>query len=215
MSVQAISSVSNKGYISFTGKTNKQQKPVEPPKASALKAIPLAVLLAMSPSMIAQNNKQADVNILYSKEFKSQGWPTPKINYITEDGKNVDRIQLEYKEQQIASTLAKDSKGNLHSVPAQYTTHKYYDIGALRQCELIFKDFDDNELYRDTTYSVEGSLLKVTDVEPVRIGPFVAIRKQDITEVEHSKKTIDKDLFNYLVDELDGQVSIIIEKQER
>lgn len=215
MSIQAISSISNKNHISFSGKKNKQQRSIEPQKTSVLKAVPLAVLLAMSPSMVSQNNRQADLNILYSKEFKSQGWPTAKINYISDDGKNVDRVQLEYEENQIASTLAKDSKGNLRSLPGQYTTHKYYDVGALKQCELIFKDFDDNELYRDTSYFVVGNLLKVTDAAEINDKNYRPVCRQNITEIKNTQKTIDKDLFNYLANEFDGQIPIVIEKQER
>lgn len=161
MTIQAISGVKNNGYtnVSFEGRKNKSSK--NPQITSPMKAVPLAVLVALSPMTttnaeqimrsnvntveLAQTQDGWKTTVLETKTFKTNrgDLKLELINRKNDDvNANINSIHFEYKD------------GGLHGKldGREKMEYRLYDDSGVRfatmtASELRFKDQNGNKFY--------------------------------------------------------------------
>lgn len=218
MQVQAISNIN--GYVNFEGKKKNSPNTQSAHHSNAtntLKAVPLAVLIAMSPMVNAQNNKSfygANDKVVATYDYSDMDKNT-KLHFVSTDGDdNPEKVYLTKRQY----VTAKEVFGNT-TAKVCYTKDTRVHVDTLVQQNRITMYIDhsfkkDPVIVKDTVYCVRG------------IGEVVSEDKRDAkdgkywgpginTGLKPMEVAVSKKLFNELKYIYNGEVPIVEENIDR
>lgn len=211
MAIQAISGLKSSGHVNFEGR-KKDKAPVSVPAANTIKAIPLAVLVAMSPLANAQNNNRVfwgpKDKIIASYDWSDTDKGT-QIHLVSVDGDDTpDKVYLTKRElvkeyEYSGDALKKicylqDSRVHVDSLIQKVRGTLYVDPSGKKESIPVI----------DTLYVVRGLGETVSGesrdaVSGKYYGPGINTGLKS-TEIEVSKKLFDE--LNYIYE---GEVPVV------
>lgn len=215
MPVQSVTSVKNENRIKFTSRDKKQQNASVNRPAGMLKAIPISLLMAMSPITDAQELKEAYV--VDDKVFATEVWNENgflndfdknwEIEYVkgVDSDEGAEKVNLSLTD---VESFDKTIKGKKVPCERQRTEKIYVDA-------LVVKDFNmvDTagkpvlEYYvRGKEQIINGNLLNKETNE--------FIEKMNVTKPTAIEEQVSKDLWYYLSFICDDRIPVVRENKD-
>lgn len=214
MKVAAINNNPNYQNYAVPQFEGKKEKPSNSVKTT-LKAVPLAVLIAMSPlnTVKAQQQEEKTVLSLQYNNATTSSYLTNNhacdINFISNDGndENAERVMLHFwKEGASTKYRTEDDK----VVDAKY--NRSTQIYVTKLISQITRSDDERNILLNERYFVEGPSVELS-------SPLVLPDGSIVGEVSREKNpdrkiVITKDLYNYLKEVMGDEVENVIQEGE-